>query len=211
MATFLRDIVYAPLRAAQPYNLLQKFAGASRDRADFIRKHVLLQPGEKLVDAGCGPGTALQSLPIVNYFGFDPNPDYIRLAQSRYGNRGKFVCGDASNPKVQELAQDADVFLSLGVLHHLTDRQIGEMLALARVCLRPSGRFILYEPCFSANDDWIGRIFMRLDRGENIKTDQEWRALVSQYFGNVDEHIRRPVYLFRYTVQVLIGRDPRLS
>ena len=124
------------------------------------------------------------------------------MAQSRYGSRGEFFCGDASSARVRELAQDADAFLSLGVLHHLTDQQIDEILGLARACLRPSGRFIFYEPCFSANDDCVGRMFMRLDRGRNIKTDQAWRALLSEYFATVEEHIRRPVYLFRYTIKV---------
>ena len=119
------------------------------------------------------------------------------------------VCGDASSPRVRELAQGADAFLSLGVLHHLSNQQIAEILSLARACLRPGGRFIFYEPCFSANDDWVGRMFMRLDRGGNIKTDQAWRALLSEYFATVEEYIRRPVYLFRYTIQALIARDPR--
>jgi hypothetical protein len=95
------------------------------------------------------------------------------------------------------------------VLHHLADQQIGEIFGLARACLRPSGRFIFYEPCFSANDDWLGRMFMRLDRGGNIKSDQALRALVSEYFAAVEEYIRRPVYLFRYTIQALIARNPR--
>jgi hypothetical protein len=50
---------------------------------------------------------------------------------------------------------------------------------------------------------------MRLDRGGNIKTDQAWRALLAKYFATVEEHIRRPVYLFRYTIQALIGQNPR--
>src|SRR5438874_9910927 len=151
MPTFSRDTLYAPLRTARVYNLFQSFVGGDRDRTDFVRKHVVFRSDEKVVDAGCGPGRALEFLPLVNYFGFDPNPDYIRLARSRYGNRGHFVCGDASNPQVQEMAQGADVFLSLGVLHHLADNQISEMLALAQRSLHPSGRFIFYEPCFSAN------------------------------------------------------------
>jgi SAM-dependent methyltransferase len=209
MATLSRDTVYAPLRLPRLYNLLQRFVGGGRDRADFVRTHVTFRPDEKIVDAGCGTGSALEFLPAVNYLGFDPNPDYIRVARSRYGSRGEFFCGDASSPRVRELAQGADAFLSLGVLHHLTDQQIGEILGLARACLRPSGRFIFYEPCFSANDDWVGRIFMRLDRGGNIKTDQAWRALLAKYFATVEEHIRRPVYLFRYTIQALIGQNPR--
>jgi len=209
MATFSRDMVYAPLRAARLYNLLQGLVGGSRDRAEFIRTHVVFQPDDKVIDAGCGTGSALEFLPAINYFGFDPNPDYIRLAQSRYEGRGEFFCGDASSPRVRQLAQGADAFLSLGVLHHLTDQQIDEILSLARSCLRPTGCFIFYEPCFSAKDDWVGRLFMHLDRGRNIKTDQAWRALVSEYFATVEENIRRPVYLFRYTIQAIIGRNPR--
>jgi SAM-dependent methyltransferase len=209
MAKASRDTVYAPLRLPVLYDTLQRLVGGGRDRADFVRTHVAFQPYEKVVDAGCGTGSALEFLPAVNYFGFDTNPDYIRVARARYGSRGEFVCGDASSPRVQQFAHDAHAFLSLGVLHHLTDQQIGKILGLARACLRPSGRFISYEPCFSANDDWIGRIFMRLDRGGNIKTDQAWRALVSEYFATVEECIRRPVYLFRYTIQTLIGRNPR--
>ena len=209
MATFSRDTVYGLLRLPRLYNLLQRIVGGGRDRAAFMRTHVIFRSDEKVVDAGCGTGGALEFLPLLNYFGFDPNPGYIRMAQSQYWGRGEFFCGHAGSPRVRELAQGADAFLSLGVLHHLTDEQIGEILDLARACLRPSGRFIFYEPCFSANDDWVGRIFMRLDRGGNIKTDQAWRALLSEYFATVEEYIRRPVYLFRYTIQAVIARDPR--
>jgi SAM-dependent methyltransferase len=208
MAIFFRDMVYAPLRLPRVYNLLQRLVGGGRDRAAFVRKHVVLRPGEKVVDAGCGTGSALEFLSQVNYFGFDPNPHYIHVARSRYASRGRFLCGDAGDPRVRELAQDADVFLSLGVLHHLTDQQIGEILRLARACLHPGGRFIFYEPCFSANDDLLGRIFMRLDRGGNIKTDQAWRALLSEYFATLEEYIRRPVYVLHYTIQAVICRDP---
>lgn len=209
MVTFSRDMVYAPLRAARLYNLLQGLVGGCRDRAEFIRTHVVFRPDDKVIDAGCGTGSALEFLPAIKYFGFDPNPDYIRLARSRYEGRGEFFCGDASSPRVRQLAQEADAFLSLGVLHHLTNQQIDEILRLARSCLRPTGCFIFYEPCFSAKDDWVGRLFMHLDRGRNIKTDQAWRALVSEYFATVEEDIRRPVYLFRYTIQAIIGRNPR--
>jgi SAM-dependent methyltransferase len=209
MATFSRDMVYAPLRLPQLYNLLQRLVGGGRDRAAFVRTHVVFRPEEKVVDVGCGTGSALDFLPWVNYFGFDPNPHYIAVAQSRYGDRGQFLCGHAASPRVQELTQDADVFLSLGVLHHLTDQQIREVLRLAQACLRPSGRFIFYEPCFSANDYLLGRIFMSLDRGGNIKTDRAWRALLSEHFATLEEHIRRPVYLLRYTIQTVICRDPR--
>jgi SAM-dependent methyltransferase len=72
------------------YNLLQRFVGASRDRAAFVRTHVVSRPGDEIVDAGCGTGSALEFLLPVTYFGFDPNADYIRVAQSRYGDRDVF-------------------------------------------------------------------------------------------------------------------------
>jgi SAM-dependent methyltransferase len=209
MTKVFRNALYAPLRFPRLYNRLQRVIGASRDRAAFVRTHVVLRPGAKIVDAGCGTGSALEFLPPVVYFGFDPNPDYIREAQLRYRSRGRFLCGDASDPRVRELAQGADAFLSLGVLHHLSDIQIDQIFSLVRACLRPEGRFIFYEPCFSANDDLLGRVFMKLDRGGNIKTDQAWRALLSEHFATVDEYIRRPVYSFRYTIQAIICRGPR--
>jgi SAM-dependent methyltransferase len=207
----VRDILHAPLRLPGFYQSLQDWVGATRDRAAFVRTHVTCRPGEKIVDVGCGTGSALEFLPATNYLGFDPNPDYIRVAHSRYGNRATFLCGDASSPRVWELARQADTVLSLGVLHHLTDVEIRKILNLARTCLRPSGQFVFYEPCFSGSDDWLGRIFMHLDRGGNIKTGHAWRALVSEFFGTINEDIRQPVYLFRYTIQTLICRDPRQS
>jgi SAM-dependent methyltransferase len=208
MAKASRDTLYAPLRLPRLYNLLQGLVGGSRDRADFVRTHISFLPDEKVVDAGCGTGGALEFLPPVNYVGFDPNSGYIRAAQSRYGSRGQFVCGDASTPEVWELARNTDTFLSFGVLHHLTDLQIRKILDLARASLHPSGRFIFYEPCFSAGDDAVGRMFMRLDRGGNIKTDPDWRALLSEYFATLEEQIRRPVYWFRYTIQAIVCRNP---
>jgi SAM-dependent methyltransferase len=81
MTKVFRNALYAPLRFPRPYNLLQRFVGASRDRAAFVRTHAVFRPGDKIVDAGCGTGSALEFLPSVTYFGFDPNPDYIRVAQ----------------------------------------------------------------------------------------------------------------------------------
>ena len=75
MATFSRDTIYAPLRFPRLYNLLQELVGGGRDRADFVRTYVAFRPDEKVVDAGCGTGSALEFLPAVNYFGFDPNPE----------------------------------------------------------------------------------------------------------------------------------------
>src|SRR5436305_11602606 len=143
MAKASRDTLYAPLRLPRVYNLLQSLTGGSRDRADFVKRHVLFRSDEKVVDAGCGTGSALEFLPPVKYVGFDPNSGYIHAAQSRYGSRGQFLCGDADSSEVWELVQSADTFLSFGVLHHLTDSQIRKILSLAQRCLRQSGRFII--------------------------------------------------------------------
>ncbi len=65
MTKVLRSALYAPLRLAQLYNLLQRFVGADRDRVAFVRAHVVFRPGDKIVDAGCGTGSALEFLPPV--------------------------------------------------------------------------------------------------------------------------------------------------
>ena len=44
MTKVFRNALYAPLRFPRPYNLLQRFVGASRDRAAFVRTHAVFRP-----------------------------------------------------------------------------------------------------------------------------------------------------------------------
>ena len=48
------------------------------------------QPGQRIVDIGCGPAYYLADLPAVDYHGFDTDARYIDHARKRFGSRGRF-------------------------------------------------------------------------------------------------------------------------
>ncbi|HYB76961.1 MAG TPA: class I SAM-dependent methyltransferase, partial [Candidatus Bathyarchaeia archaeon] len=52
---------------------------------DYIRiligEYVKPQPGNRILDIGCGPGHVLPYLPEVEYTGFDLSPQYIETAR----------------------------------------------------------------------------------------------------------------------------------
>ena len=59
-------------------------------RKIYTTEYVKAQPGEKVLDIGCGPGDILEYLPDVKYTGFDLSPEYIEAAKKRFGERGRF-------------------------------------------------------------------------------------------------------------------------
>jgi len=42
--------------------------------------------------------------------------------------------------------------------------------------LKDNGRFIFYEPCYLIWQSGISAYFMSLDGGQNIRTEQQWKA-----------------------------------
>src|SRR5436190_23046669 len=75
------------------YNVFQAAVGGNALRRRLIQNHVRAKPGDKVIDIGCGPAQALQSLPDVEYLGLDIDPDYIAFACLTYGEKGNFFVG----------------------------------------------------------------------------------------------------------------------
>ncbi|TMP94117.1 MAG: class I SAM-dependent methyltransferase, partial [Verrucomicrobia bacterium] len=103
------------------YNLFQGVVGGNALRRKIIRNHVRARPGDKVIDIGCGPAQALQSLPQVEYLGLDINPDYIAFARRAYGDKGTFVVGNTQSLRGDSRFKDADIVIAIAVLHHLDD------------------------------------------------------------------------------------------
>jgi ubiquinone/menaquinone biosynthesis C-methylase UbiE len=101
--------------------------------------------GDRVVDIGCGPGTAVRHAARLGAraVGVDPAPVMLRVARLlTVGRRGvRWVEGVAES---LPLADDsATVVWSLSTVHHWTD--VGAGLAEARRVLAPGGRFVALE------------------------------------------------------------------
>jgi SAM-dependent methyltransferase len=115
-----------------------------RDAAAEIAIDVAaLQPGERLVDVGCGPGVAAARAARLGaqVVGVDPATVMLTLARRRWRRlRVDWRLGTAESIPVEG---GVDVVWSLSTVHHWADVDAG--LAEVRRVLRPGGRLVVTE------------------------------------------------------------------
>jgi SAM-dependent methyltransferase len=173
------------LKAPFLYNLFQGVVGGNALRRRIIQNRARARSGDKVIDIGCGPAQALQSLPDVEYLGLDINPDYIAFARQTHGSKGTFVVGDTRSLRGDPQFSDADVVMAIGVLHHLDDGETADCIQFAYDALKSGGRFITHDACWIPNQGAFSRFIMSKDRGRNIRTEQQYRQLAGKIFRNV--------------------------
>jgi Methylase involved in ubiquinone/menaquinone biosynthesis len=167
------------------YNVFQAVVGGNALGRRFIQNHIRAKPGDKVIDIGCGPARVLQSLSAVEYFGFDIDPDYIAFARRKYGDKGTFVVGDTRSLRDDSRFKDADIVLAISVLHHLDDEEGADCIRFAYDSLKIGGRLVCYDACWIPNQGVVSKYIMSLDRGRNIRTEQQCRQLAGKIFQNV--------------------------
>ena len=169
------------------YVALQKGIGADRLRyRSFDRLE--LQAGQTVLDIGCGPAYYLDRLPKVRYFGFDTDPGYIAYAKKRWAGRGEFRCEVFGEQHLADLPP-IDAIVLLGLLHHMSDEDSRTLLGLAARALAPGGRVVSVDTCFEPTQGRVSRWMSENDRGEHVRTPEQFAALASEAFGDVEGEV----------------------
>ena len=109
-----------------------------------------VQPGHRVLDAGCGTGYFARLLaravgPEGVVVGIDPSPEMIRYARRKAGPAGNchFQLGKAES--LEFPAEHFDVVVSSLVMHHLPeDLRVAALREMRRV-LRPGGTLLVAE------------------------------------------------------------------
>jgi SAM-dependent methyltransferase len=118
---------------------------------EFVRDTLRPQPGERVLEIGCGPGIPELMLGLLEpgggtrYVGVDV--DGVRLRQARGAARDHGLTTAFAVADVQHLPHPAAAFdatFAIGVLQHVP-RPADAIGELARVT-RPDGRLLLVEP-----------------------------------------------------------------
>lgn len=188
------------------YTLFQSLVGAKKARTWLANNFWKLQSGQKVIDAGCGPGDCLNFMPEkVDYIGFDLSPQYIQTARENFGDRGIFIAGTSVDVlrEHEEKVNDADLVICNGVLHHLSDEESLELFRFAKAVLKSGGRFICLEPTFLTRQTFLSRWIMGKDRGMNIRKDSEWMKLARSVFDDVETHVLVGLIRIPYTHVVI--------
>lgn len=143
------------------------------------------EPGQRIVDIGCGPAYYLAELPSVDYHGFDTDARYIDHARKRFGSRGRFYVEPFTRRHADALGPFDGVLL-MGLLHHLNDSECAALLGLLSQCLRPGGRVVTLDTVVHDRQGSAQRWLALNDRGEHVRSPSGFEALAKSHFSDVE-------------------------
>ena len=179
--------------------------GARQARKDFVERYLEAKPGQALIDIGCGPASILEVLPAnIEYTGFDISAEYIASARRRFGERGTFIhAAVGEQPEVPTAY--FDTAFSVGVLHHLDDLEARQLFELAHRSLKPGGRLVTLDCGYTDDQPALSRWLTAKDRGQNVRTAEEYETLAKNVFSNVTTVVRHDRLRIPYTHIILIS------
>lgn len=104
------------------------------------------EPGNLIIDLGCGPGTYFGLIRRANFIGLDSTPEVLEIARSKvdiYKGRGRIVEGDISDMPLSSNSVDSAIASTVFEPLVSLDRALSET---ERV-LKPGGELLLLLPC----------------------------------------------------------------
>ena len=176
------------------YDALQNLMGAIKAREKLVREWIKPFPGCRILDIGCGTAKILDHLQEVEYYGFDLSEEYIENAQERYGDLGNFKCAEVSDAILDDLPK-FDIVMSIGVLHHLDDRDSVRLLQLAYAAMKPGARLITVDPCFTRDMNCMSRFLVSQDRGKNVRDENGYGELANRIFKEIKINIKHTTWI----------------
>ena len=191
ITTGIRSILSHPI----VYDKFQQLMGAHRGRLDFSQNMIKATSSDRILDLGCGTAQILDYLPDgVDYWGYDISFEYITAAKARFGGRGNFFCRLVEEKEISEMPP-FDIVLACGVLHHLDDAAVSQLLKLARQALRSGGRFVSIDPVFTENQNYFAKFLISRDRGQYVRNVNSYVRLAKQDFINVSGAVRHQIWI----------------
>jgi SAM-dependent methyltransferase len=112
----------------------------------LVQEWVRPQPGERVLDLGCGLAPTLAHLPVdVSNVGIDLSAAYIAAVQRRYGRRGTFVRGNVTTIDLTSWGV-FDHVLAVALFHHLPDAAVITLLQRVSRQMRRGGSIVTIDP-----------------------------------------------------------------
>lgn len=187
------------LKNAKIYSSFQKML-PRESKSDFASKELAFKAGSKVLDIGCGPADILQYLdPSIQYYGLDPNKNYIEHARNTFGDRGSFFCSGIEGFELDQHVGSFDYVMALGVLHHLNDSSASELIIFSNKMLKPEGQFLTVDPGRVHKQNPIARLLVNMDRGMHVRFPEAYVSLIKQAYKEVDFRITHDRMRVPYT------------
>jgi SAM-dependent methyltransferase len=179
------------------YKGLMAALGAERAKQRLAAELYRVEPGAKVLDVGCGPASIFPFLPPVDYTGMDLNPRHIAFAIGQYGDRGRFLVGDATR-QLQGEEGTFDLVIASALLHHLDDQHARELLSGLCRLTRAGGRIVTFDNVWLDRQNPVAWSLNKLDSGLNVRFEREYRALVEGLPVKVEGKVYRDLLRIPY-------------
>jgi SAM-dependent methyltransferase len=139
------------------------------------------KPDDVVLDIGCGTGVALNHLgAFSNYLGIDTDPVAIAAARRHHGGRAnaRFECKLCTPEDIQALKPSLVVLA--GLLHHLSDEDSIELLALLRKSPSIRRAVALDIIYLDGVEHLVSNAFAALDRGRFCRRREGYIQLLEK-------------------------------
>jgi len=197
------------LESPSVFNFWQKITGGEKWKSRIMKEYIKPFHGARILDVGCGTGSVLNYIDkntTVDYIGCDINQNYICQARKKFGGKGTFYCCDVNNLPTEE--SDFDILLAIAIFHHLTDETSAKLIDSIKRKLKPGGVFFLAEPVWTEHSSRLEKYLMKNDRGKNIKTENGYRTMLSDFFSSIKSTIVCDSHFIPWTVNVITCKNP---
>lgn len=183
------------------YEIFKLLVGSKTFEKRVVKNFIQPFIGARLLDIGCGTATILDYLPTnIEYVGIDMNPRYIKFAENRRKDNAIFYCGQVDDMVKKELNfGQFNIVLAKGILHHLSDNEANNLFKSAYQHLKNTGYLITVDPVYVKNQSAIARYIMSKDRGQNIRTSEEYLDLANTLFPSIETYILTNAIRLPYT------------
>lgn len=173
-------------------------AEAQLAKMHHVCRKLNLQPGQRVVEAGCGWGSL--ALHMAEHYGvsvvaYNNSSEQVAFARDEAKRRGLDASVTFVEDDYRSIDDRFDVFVSVGMLEHVGLSQFGELGALIRRCLKPQGMGFIHSIGRShpqRPDRWI---LKHIFPGGHIPSLGEMMAVFEPYrFSILDVENLRPHY-----------------
>ena len=198
--------LYRLTQIPSAYAFFQELLGAVRSRRIIANTYVCARSGDRVLDLGCGPASFLPFLGDVDYVGIDLNEKHIAQAKATFPDRGTFLTKSSSDVDLDELGS-FNLVCCFGLLHHLEDAEVIDLVRFARAALKPTGRLVTVDPVFEDGQHWIARRLAEADSGQCVRHATAYRALVLSDFPHCNTYIRHDLLRVPYSHCINVARN----
>jgi cyclopropane fatty-acyl-phospholipid synthase-like methyltransferase len=180
------------------YWSMKRIFAANNANKIIVEEYLQPRSGERILDVGCGVGDIVNYMGDATYIGVDQNADYIAKARKKSPNHGTFI-----NASVEDLPQldltGFDKVIIIGVLHHLDDQVVADLMAALPAVMKPGAQLVVAENVWTPDQATTARVLIALDRGRNVRSVDGYERFIEPHFDDVRSVFRHDLLRFPYT------------